>query len=48
MSSIVFYLMPIYAPRQVAEHEGTAVGWIIRLTLFIASSLLGVRWLRAL
>ena len=42
----VFYAMLIYAPRQVAEREGTRLGWMIRFGLFVGSSLLGLSWLR--
>jgi hypothetical protein len=46
LGSLIFYLMLIYAPRQVAEHEGTRVGWVVRFGLFVASSVVGLGWLR--
>jgi hypothetical protein len=31
---LVFYVMLIYAPRQVADREGTPLGWALRFALF--------------
>lgn len=44
--SVVYYAMLIYAPRQIAEHEGGWLVWGARYLTFAASIALGVGWLR--
>lgn len=44
----IYYLMLIYAPRQVAEAEGSPLTWLVRYGLFLASVIVGVAWLRPL
>ena len=44
--SAVYYAMLIYAPRQVAEHEGGPLTWLVRYGIFLVSILVGVAWLR--
>jgi hypothetical protein len=44
--SAVYYAMLIYAPRQVAEHEGGSLTWLVRYGIFLVSILVGVAWLR--
>jgi hypothetical protein len=44
----VYYAMLIYAPRQVAEPEGGPLTWLIRYSVFLASVVVGVAWLRPL
>jgi hypothetical protein len=41
---LVFYVMLVYAPRQVAEREGGVVAWLVRVALFLASLTLGATW----
>ena len=38
---LVFYVMLVFAPRQVADKEGTAVTWTLRFALFLVSLALG-------
>lgn len=38
---LVFYVMLVYAPRQVADKEGTAGTWAVRFLLFLVSLALG-------
>lgn len=44
--SAVYYAMLVYAPRQVAEPEGSPQAWLARYGLFAASTILGLGWLR--
>ncbi|HLY14528.1 MAG TPA: hypothetical protein VKR24_09260 [Candidatus Limnocylindrales bacterium] len=44
----IYYLMLIYAPRQVAEPEGDWLTWLVRFGLFLVSVIVGVAWLRPL
>lgn len=44
----IYYAMLIYAPRQVAEAEGSPATWLVRYCLFLASIIVGVAWLRPL
>ena len=46
--SAVYYAMLIYAPRQVAEPEGGPLTWLIRYSVFLASVVVGLAWLRPL
>lgn len=41
---LVFYLMLVFAPRQVAEKEGSAGTWAIRFGVFVASLAVGATW----
>jgi len=41
----VFYAMLVYAPRQVAEPEGSPLTWIWRFALFVGGTLVGLGWL---
>ncbi len=38
---LVFYVMLVFAPRQVADKEGTAGTWAVRFLLFLVSLALG-------
>ncbi len=38
---LVFYVMLVFAPRQVADREGTAGTWAVRFMLFLVSLALG-------
>ncbi len=44
----VFYVMLIFAPRQVAEREGGLVTWLFRYVLFAAGVVAGLAWPRLL
>ena len=44
--SAVYYAMLVFAPRQVAEREGSPLSWLIRFGLFGASLIFGLAWLR--
>jgi hypothetical protein len=37
----IFYTMLIFAPRQIAEREGTGLTWTIRFLVFVAGLVLG-------
>jgi hypothetical protein len=37
----LFYVMLVFAPRQIAEREGTGAAWTVRFVLFIVSLALG-------
>lgn len=41
---LVFYVMLVFAPRQVAEREGTPLAWAARFGLYLASLALGTTW----
>lgn len=41
----VFFTMLVYAPRQVAEREGSPRTWVLRYLLFVAATLVGLIWL---
>jgi hypothetical protein len=41
---LVFYLMLIFAPRQIAEREGSAGTWSVRFVLFVVSLTIGATW----
>jgi len=45
---LVFYVMLVFAPRQVAEREGTPGQWIARFLLFLASLIVGATWAGAI
>jgi hypothetical protein len=38
---LVFYVMFVFAPRQVAEREGTTRTWAVRYLLFITATVVG-------
>jgi hypothetical protein len=42
----VYYVMLIFAPRQVAEREGGLVTWLFRYVLFAAGVAAGLAWPR--
>jgi hypothetical protein len=42
----VFYVMLIFAPRQVAEREGGIVTWLVRYVLFAVGVIAGLEWPR--
>ena len=44
----VFYVMLIFAPRQVADPEGGIVTWLFRYALFAAGVIAGLAWPRLL
>jgi hypothetical protein len=37
----LFYVMLVFAPRQIAEREGTGTAWTVRFLLFLVSLALG-------
>jgi len=37
----VFYAMLVFAPRQIAEREGSGPSWAVRFVLFVVSMALG-------
>jgi hypothetical protein len=43
----VYYAMLVYAPRQVADTEGSPLAWLVRYALFVASVLFGIGWVSA-
>lgn len=45
LGAAVYYAMLIYAPRQVAEREGSPIEWLARFALFVVSVGLGLGWL---
>jgi len=45
-ASLAFYAMLVFAPRQVADAEGSWSVWGVRFALFLASVILGVGWVR--
>ena len=47
-AAAVYYAMLVYAPRQIADREGSAPVWLLRFGLFVVSVLFGVGWLNAL
>ncbi|HET9457973.1 MAG TPA: hypothetical protein VFO78_11560 [Candidatus Limnocylindrales bacterium] len=42
-----FYAMLVFAPRRLAEPEGSPLAWLLRFALFTFGSLLGISWLAA-
>ncbi len=38
---LIFYLMLVFAPRQIADRDGTTVTWALRFVLFLVSLSLG-------
>lgn len=43
--SAVFYAMLVFAPRQVAEREGSPLAWLVRYGCFALSVALGAGWI---
>ncbi len=41
---LTFYVMLVFAPRQVAEREGTPGSWALRFLLFLVSLIVGATW----
>jgi hypothetical protein len=41
LGALIFYVMLVFAPRQVAEREGTAMTWAIRFALYLVSLTIG-------
>lgn len=37
----IFYVMLVFAPRQIADREGTATTWTVRFVLFVVSLAVG-------
>jgi hypothetical protein len=46
--SLPFYMMFIFAPRQVTESEGSWPAWTARYGVFLAGAIAGVGWLAAI
>jgi hypothetical protein len=44
--SAVYYAMLVFAPRQVAEREGSPISWLARFAVFAVSLVFGLAWLR--
>lgn len=43
-----FFVMFVFAPRQLADTEGTWGQWVVRYWIYLAGMVLSVWWLRAL
>jgi hypothetical protein len=43
----VYYLMLVYAPRQLAVADGGLVAWLVRFAVFVAAEIVTVSWLAA-
>jgi hypothetical protein len=41
---LVFYVMLVFAPRQVAEREGSVLAWTARFLLFLVGLTVGTTW----
>jgi hypothetical protein len=41
VGALIFYVMLVFAPRQVAEREGTPLTWTIRFALYLVSLTIG-------
>jgi hypothetical protein len=48
LAAAVYYAMLVFAPRQIAEPEGSLPVWLVRFGLFMAGLLLGFGWLGVL
>jgi len=48
MFSAPFYMMFVFAPRQITESEGTWFVWTARYALFLVGAIAGVGWLAAI
>ena len=46
--SLPFYMMFVFAPRQMTESEGTWPAWAARYGLFLVGAIVGVGWLAAI
>lgn len=47
-ASLVYYLAFVFAPRQMADSEGSWPAWALRYALYLAGVVGGVEWLRVL
>jgi hypothetical protein len=43
----VYYLMLVYAPRQLAVADGGLVAWVVRFAVFVAAEIITISWLAA-
>lgn len=43
----VYYLMLVYAPRQLAVADGGVVAWLVRFAVFLAAEIVTASWLAA-
>jgi hypothetical protein len=43
----VYYLMLVYAPRQLAVADGGVIAWLVRFAVFLAAEIVTVSWLAA-
>jgi hypothetical protein len=41
---LVFYVMLVFAPRQVAEREGSVLSWTVRFLVFVLALTVGATW----
>ena len=48
LATLPFYVMLVFAPRQLADSEGSWVVWAARYLLFLLATSAGVGWLQAL
>ena len=46
--SLPFYMMFVFAPRQITDSEGTWSAWAARYGLFLVCAMVGVGWLAAI
>jgi hypothetical protein len=46
--SAPFYMMFVFAPRQITESEGTWPAWAARYVVFLVSAIAGAGWLAAI
>ena len=46
--SLPFYVMFVFAPRQITESEGAWSAWAARYGLFLVGAIVGVGWLAAI
>jgi len=46
--SLPFYVMFVFAPRQIAESEGTWPAWAARYGVFLVGAIVGAGWLAAI
>ena len=48
LASAPFYAVLVFAPRMLADREGTVVAWLARYAVFLVGSIVGVEWLATL
>ena len=41
---LIFYVMLVFAPRQVAEREGSLLNWAFRFLVFLLALTIGTTW----